>query len=44
MTGTRTAGTAGVPPRPLLDVPLALALVGFGIAIAAAPSSIPGVN
>jgi predicted metal-binding membrane protein len=33
-----------LPPRPLLDVPLALALVGLGIAIAAAPSSIPGIT
>ncbi len=33
-----------LPPRALLDVPLALALVGLGIAIAAAPSSIPGIT
>lgn len=33
-----------LPPRPLLDVPLALALVGLGIAIAAAPSLIPGIT
>jgi predicted metal-binding membrane protein len=33
-----------LPPRPLLDVPLALALVGLGIAIAAAPWSIPGIT
>ena len=31
-------------PRPLLDAPLALALVELGIAIAAAPSSIPGIT
>jgi len=33
-----------LPPRPLLDVPLALAIVGLGIAIASAPSSIPGIT
>jgi predicted metal-binding membrane protein len=33
-----------LPPRALLDVPLALALVGLGIAVAAAPSSIPGIT
>jgi predicted metal-binding membrane protein len=33
-----------VPPRALLDVPLALALVGLGIAIVVAPSSIPGIT
>jgi predicted metal-binding membrane protein len=33
-----------LPPRPLLDVPLALTLVGLGIAIAAAPSLIPGIT
>lgn len=31
-------------PRAWLDVPLALALVGLGTAIAAAPASIPGVT
>ena len=33
-----------LPPRALLDRPLALALVGLGIAIAAAPSAIPGIT
>jgi len=33
-----------LPPRPLLDIPVALALVGIGIAIAAATSSIPGIT
>jgi predicted metal-binding membrane protein len=33
-----------VPPRALLDIPLALALVGLGIAIVVAPSSIPGIT
>jgi predicted metal-binding membrane protein len=33
-----------VPPRASLDVPLALALVGLGIAIVIAPSSIPGIT
>jgi predicted metal-binding membrane protein len=33
-----------VPPRASLDVPLALALVGLGIAIVFAPSSIPGIT
>jgi predicted metal-binding membrane protein len=33
-----------VPPRALLDVPLALCLVALGIAVAAAPSSIPGIT
>jgi predicted metal-binding membrane protein len=33
-----------LPPRALLDVPLALALVGLGVAVAAAPSSIPGIT
>jgi predicted metal-binding membrane protein len=33
-----------VPPRALLDVPLALALVGLGIAIVVAPSWVPGIT
>jgi predicted metal-binding membrane protein len=33
-----------VPPRVWLDVPLALALVGLGIAVVAAPASIPGIT
>ncbi len=33
-----------VPPRALLDVPLALTLVGLGIALVVAPSSIPGIT
>jgi predicted metal-binding membrane protein len=32
------------PPRAVLDVPLALAIVGFGIAILVAPSLIPGLT
>jgi predicted metal-binding membrane protein len=31
-------------PRPLLDVPLALALLGLGVAILVAPASVPGVT
>jgi predicted metal-binding membrane protein len=33
-----------LPPRASIDVPLALAIVGFGIVIAVAPSSIPGLS
>ncbi len=33
-----------VPPSALLDVPLALAIIGLGIAIVVAPSSIPGIT
>jgi predicted metal-binding membrane protein len=33
-----------LPPRPLLDVALALALIGLGIAIAAAPWSIASIT
>ena len=33
-----------LPPSPALDVPLAVSIVGLGIAIAAAPSSIPGIT
>jgi predicted metal-binding membrane protein len=33
-----------LPPRALLDVPLALALVVLGVVIAAAPSAIPGTT
>lgn len=32
-----------LPARAVIDVPLALALVGLGILIVAAPSSIPGL-
>jgi predicted metal-binding membrane protein len=32
-----------LPPRPLIDVPLAAAIVGLGIAILVTPSSIPGL-
>jgi predicted metal-binding membrane protein len=32
-----------LPARAVLDVPLALAIVGFGIWIAAAPASVPGL-
>jgi predicted metal-binding membrane protein len=31
-----------LPPNPAIDVPLALAIVGLGILIALAPSSVPG--
>jgi predicted metal-binding membrane protein len=33
-----------LPPKPALDVPLALAMVGLGILIVLAPSSIPGLT
>jgi predicted metal-binding membrane protein len=33
-----------LPPRQSHDVPLSLAIVGLGIAITAAPSSIPGIT
>jgi predicted metal-binding membrane protein len=33
-----------MPPRVLIDVPLALAIVGLGIAIAVAPTSVPGLT
>jgi predicted metal-binding membrane protein len=32
-----------LPAKPAVDVPLALALVGFGILIIAAPASVPGL-
>lgn len=32
-----------LPPKPAIDVPLALALVGLGTLIAIAPSSVPGL-
>lgn len=32
-----------LPPRAAIDVPLALAIVGFGVLIIVAPSSIPGL-
>jgi len=32
-----------LPPRASIDVPVALALVGLGILIALAPSSVPGL-
>jgi predicted metal-binding membrane protein len=32
------------PPRAVLDVPLALAIVGFGVSILVAPSLIPGLT
>ena len=32
-----------LPPRVAIDVPLALAIVGLGIAISVAPSSVPGL-
>jgi predicted metal-binding membrane protein len=33
-----------LPPKTHIDVPLALAIVGFGILIVVAPSSVPGVT
>jgi predicted metal-binding membrane protein len=33
-----------VPPVPTVDLPLALAIVAFGIVVAVAPSSIPGLT
>jgi predicted metal-binding membrane protein len=33
-----------LPPRALVDVPLALAIVAVGILVAVSPSSIPGLN
>jgi len=32
-----------LPPKPAIDVPLALAIVGLGVLIVIAPSSIPGL-
>jgi predicted metal-binding membrane protein len=32
-----------LPPRAAIDVPLALAIVSFGVLIIVAPSSIPGL-
>jgi hypothetical protein len=32
-----------LPPRAALDVPVALAIIGFGIAVLAVPSSVPGL-
>jgi hypothetical protein len=32
-----------LPPRPAIDVPIAFAILGLGVAILVAPSSIPGV-
>ena len=31
-----------VPAKPAVDVPLALAIVGLGVLIGAAPSAVPG--
>jgi hypothetical protein len=31
-----------LPPRTFVDVPVALAIVGLGLAIVIAPSSVPG--
>jgi predicted metal-binding membrane protein len=33
-----------LPPNGLIDLPLALALLGLGVAIVAAPSSVPGLT
>jgi hypothetical protein len=33
-----------LPPKPAMDVPLALAIVGLGILIVLAPSSVPGLT
>lgn len=32
-----------LPPRPVIDIPLALAIVAFGVAITLAPSALPGL-
>ena len=32
-----------LPPKAVLDVPLALAIVGLGILIVVAPSAVPGL-
>jgi predicted metal-binding membrane protein len=32
-----------VPPRPAIDVPVALVIVGLGVLIVLAPSSVPGL-
>ena len=32
-----------LPPRALIDLPIAIAIVGLGVAIAVAPSSVPGL-
>jgi predicted metal-binding membrane protein len=44
LIGVLVVGQKLVPPSALLDVPLALALIGLGIAIVVAPSSIPGIT
>jgi hypothetical protein len=33
-----------LPAKAVIDVPLALAIVGFGILIVIAPSTIPGIT
>ena len=33
-----------LPPKPAIDIPLALVIVGFGILIIIAPSSVPGLT
>jgi predicted metal-binding membrane protein len=33
-----------LPPRAAIDVPLALAIVGLGILMVVAPSSVPGLT
>jgi hypothetical protein len=33
-----------LPAKPAIDVPLALAIVGLGILIVVAPSSVPGLT
>jgi predicted metal-binding membrane protein len=37
------AGQKLLPPRPLVDVPVALSIVGLGVLVAVAPSSVPGL-
>ena len=32
-----------LPPKAVIDVPLALAIVGFGVLILVAPSAVPGL-
>jgi hypothetical protein len=33
-----------LPPRTAIDLPLALAIVGLGIVVVLAPSSVPGLT
>jgi len=33
-----------LPPKATIDVPLALAIIGLGVVIVAAPSAVPGLT